>query len=506
MFAKGRSVLRRQSGRNALFSATSVLVNPILQLAATPFLFKHLGAEDYGTWALINAVLAVSGVASLGLGEAATKFVALHNTRNDIPRVIKVIQSILTLYLGLGFLAGSVIWFSAPWLVEHAFKTTLDHQVFAINSLKIAAVGLVVRFGYGVLEATVRGYHRYDLESMWSVFNSVVSTLVAVVCVATGHGLNAVLAGGIIVLIVGTFGLANVAHRLVGRWHFLWLSLDRESMREVFGFGVFTWFQALNGIVLHQLDRIIIGASLGAAAVGYYAVCLQLVQTAHSVLSRACAFLFPLIVKYYEQGRVDELWNIFKRTMIITSIIGWFISGGIFTFGADFLTVWMGADFAHKATETLEILSIWNACLATTVVQYYFLNATGGERLNALFGFVSSALFVAGAFFFIPHFGASGAAMARLFAVSSALITRTIFFRRIFGERRWFACLLPFMPIFVPAILMYLVSRYPWPAFKIHLVAITIGFGLSCLICYGISWAVYEKLFKAPKNQYGAGI
>ena len=267
-------------------------------------------------------------------------------------------------------------------------------------------------------------------------------------------------------------------------------------MKEVFSFGMFTWIQAINGMVLHQLDRVLIGTTMGPASVGYYAVSLQIVQTAHGVLVKASAFLFPIIVKFREECRWDELWSLFQRGMIITTLGGWLISGGIITFGKAFLAAWMGAQFAEMASETLQILAIWNACLATTIVQLYFLNATGGERLNAGFGILSSGLFVIGALILIPSLGAKGAAMARLFAVLSSLVTRTVFYRRVFDDRRWFACILPLIPLAPAIVLTVAIMRVRKGSGALDWGFGIFGYILSSIICYLLARVVYDRLSK----------
>lgn len=54
--------------------------------------------------------------------------------------------------------------------------------------------------------------------------------------------------------------------------------LDRAAIKALLGFGVFSWLQALSGIVFGQTDRLFLGLSAGAVAVASYARCTQLAQ------------------------------------------------------------------------------------------------------------------------------------------------------------------------------------------------------------------------------------
>ena len=492
-FARQRanSVISRQSGRNAIFSVGSTLANPILALVTTPFLFTRLGNDSFGAWALINTLLAVSGAASLGLGDAATKYVALHQARNDNAHVIRVVQCVLTMHWGMAVMIAALLNLFAPWLVKHLFKTTVEGQIDATIALRIGALGFTVRAIYGVLEAVVRGYNRYDLEARWSLFNTVVSNLVAVACVGLGLGLKSVLIGGIVVQLFGAFRLAQVAMGLIGSYTYLRPSLDNAVLREVSSFGVFTWLQALNGIVIMQLDRIVIGAALGAAQLGYYTICLQLVQILHTTLARGCAFLFPLVVKYRENGRQAELGQLFRTGMFLITNTGWLMSGCLLVFGSEFLRIWMGQEFAEQATQSLKALAIWNAFMATSIVPFYFLNATGEERINAVCGWISAGIFVLGAIALIPVAGPLGASLARVLTSVAGLINRTVLLRRVFGDTRWFAGIVTFVPIGTAVSLCILLQWTSKGYFGIpRQLAIYLS---SSVVCMVASYLVYGR-------------
>jgi O-antigen/teichoic acid export membrane protein len=256
------------------------------------------------------------------------------------------------------------------------------------------------------------------------------------------------------------------------------------------------WLQTLNGIVLQQLDRLVIGALVGAVAVGYYSVCLQLVQTAHLVLSRASAFIFPLVVRYREENRKEMLWKLFKQGMILTTIAGWLMSGGLLVFGGNFLAVWMGPGFALKATLTLQILAIWSAFLATSIMQFYFLNATGNERLNTVLGGSSSVAFLIAGIFLIQSLGVTGAAWARLLSYSPALVASSIICRRCFNDRRWYVGILLLLPTGVAVTETLLFNNSQMVNTAGGLCMKMILFGIAGASCAAVCWLIYGRMFR----------
>src|SRR5690606_28740570 len=157
---------------------------------------------------------------------------------------------------------------------------------------------LFLRFAYGTFEALIRGFDRYDVDSVFAVLTSVLTTVAAVVLAFMGFGLVGILVANVIILTITTLGLALAASSCMKSFRFAIPVVNRKALKGVLSFGFFTWLQTLNGVIVTQLDRLVIGATIGADSAGYYSICLQLVLTVQAIVSRAAAFIFPLAVRH----------------------------------------------------------------------------------------------------------------------------------------------------------------------------------------------------------------
>ena len=482
-------------------SALVGVLNPVLQLAATPFLFHRVGAASYGIWILIVSVVAASGLATLGLGEAATKYSGGLSRQERSTGALRLIRSIWTLYLVLGFLAAALLWAAAPLLSETIFRAEAGEIAEVVKVLRISAFGVFLRFLYGVAEAALRGHERYDVESTWAMVNSTGTTLLAVLCVSLGGGLASLVISSVAVTGFTALGLACSLCRLLRSARWMAPLFHAGSLKEVFGFGVYTWLQCVNGVVSQQVDRFVIASWLGVSAAGYYSACLQVVLTTNGILSRACAFVFPLAAKYREQGNSAALLALFQKGMILSTSIGWIFSSVFIIFGGDFLRLWMGAEFAMNSTAVLQTLAVWNAFLASSIIPFYFLNATGHQKLNTLFGVISTATFVFSALVLIPRAGLMGAALARLCTIAPSLVTRSILIRTLQPKAIWFGGLYMLLPTIVAtsvAILSlahFVPDGIPLFSYKLLLA------GVSALACFLASSQIYKWLLSSCKPQ-----
>jgi len=444
-----KSLLFRVAVRNAGWSSTSFLVTPILQIAATPFLLSGLGANVYGLWMLINSVVAISGVASFGLGAATVKFVSKHNALQDKIGVIRVIRSTMTVYLLLGLVAACTIFLSAPILVQNVFEVQEEEKKLLVTALRISGLALFLRFAYGVVEAVAQGYQRYDLEARFAIFNTVGSIASACVLVLLGKGLVEILLGGIAVLLIGLLFLSISVSKMMGTSSWLKPGIDLHSFREVAGFACWSWLQTLGSLFASQTDKLIVGSLLGPVQLTYYTLCLQLVQVAHGLVTKALAFVFPMASTLSETNDQQKLRTVFAHGMCISVAIGCGLSIPLFLFPNQILTLWVGMETATQAAPLLPILALANALMATSTIPYYYLNGTGYVRLNAISVFASGICVSLGALFLIPGFAALGAAASRLCNLPVSVVNRYILTRKVLSNKSFFSGFIGFDVVFM---------------------------------------------------------
>src|SRR5262249_41784792 len=86
---------------NWVVTAATVAVTYFL----TPFVIRTLGAEAYGTWAMITALTGYLGLLALGVPMATVRYLAQHVAEGDVRRTNEVIASCLGLYLLVGVVA-----------------------------------------------------------------------------------------------------------------------------------------------------------------------------------------------------------------------------------------------------------------------------------------------------------------------------------------------------------------------------------------------------------------
>jgi len=442
-----KSDLFKRSFKNAVWSSTDHLVLLLLYLVATPFFVHKLGVDKYGIWMLVNAFFGFSWIMAFGLSDATIKYVSKYRALGDQASVVRVIRSTLTLYGILGLLAAVVTFFASPFLINHVFKVQPQNLSLAIASLQIGGVGILARFVDNVFLSVLQGYERYDLAAKISAPTNIFTIVVSLIGVLMGFGLIGILWASVLILVASSVAKAVVARRAFTPGLRFFPIINREAVKEIFGFGFFSWLQSLGGILLAQADRFIIASLLGTSVLTYYSVCLQLAQQIHAFLARAVGFLFPLASVAKESGELGTMRDVYFKSLHFVTICAVGIGLPIFIFSENILALWVGAEFASHAAGILRILALSFTILATSIVPYNFLNGAGYVRLNTLFGIISGGIVALATLLLIPFLGLAGAAWARLFNTPVGFISRTIVHYKVLHDKRWYASILIIGPI-----------------------------------------------------------
>lgn len=432
------------AAKNAGWSGLGFLVAPALQLLATPYLIKKLGIDVYGIWMLLNSVISVSGLASLGFGAAAIKFVSKYRARGEPEMVIHVLRSTLALFILLAVSLGLISFFFAPDLVVHFTHLSDNQRLLIISGVRIASLAVFMRLIYSVVEAAAQGHERYDIESWFAILNSVLSICGACFLASVGKGLLEILWLNVAVLGIGLTGLSIIMGRLIGNYRWLVPGINRTVSFELGSFAVWAWVQSIGTLLYSQVDRLVIGAMLGPVFLSYYVVCVQLAVLTHGLLCRTVSFIFPMAAAMRESGATTQFRKVYNHGMAFSISAGFALNLPLFIFPQPILAAWLGVDTALNSAPILPYVAFANALLASTSVPYFFLNGAGYVRLNAIACLVFGISVALATILLIPKFGLIGAALARLFDLPVWLALRHSIHSRILKDKKYWVSIIAY--------------------------------------------------------------
>lgn len=405
MIGAGRRI-RAGIGANGF----SQLANIGIQLAAVPLFLHFWGANGYGVWVLLLAVVDYLRLIPLGFPEAAANDMTMRVGREDRAGAIVTFQSVLALYLmlwGLLLPMAALLtflplgtWLNLEQLTDQGLTTLLG--VLALSVFSASLMG-VLRTGFHCAGQFARG-------TMASTFVLLFETSAVVVVVARGGDIfTAAMALGV-ARVIGTLAFALYLRR-----HVPWLPIgvgdwDWHRTRELFvpalGFvsAPLTMALRIQGVV------VAIGIVLGPTVVAAFTVLRTLSRVLVQAVTVVNSAVIPELSRYFGAGDADSLRVLHHRVFSFALWASLF--GGLFfaLVGEWFFAIWTGGGVVfdpvlfHWLLLAAALDGLWN----TSSTYHWATNSFHLIALVLLFGAVSLLVFV---YALLPEFGVRAVAV-----------------------------------------------------------------------------------------------
>lgn len=406
---------------NAVYGSLDYLAYPLGMLIVAPVALRAFGAAQYGVWALATAAVSAGSIVASGFGDANIRSVAVHRGRDNSGGILRAVRSAMGIHVALGLLMALTTILVAPGVAARVTASAPSLATACAWSLRLAGICMLVRAVETVCISTQRAFERYGAAVRVSICARILSLLTAAVLALKGFGVSVVMLAGVILTATGLVLQIASLKKLVDGGS-LAPSFDPQATRDILAFGIFTWIQAVSGLVFTQVDRLVTGVFLGATTVASYALCAQLCQPIYGMTASALHFLFPHLASRHVSQTASQL----RRTVLVCVVANGALVAtgalGLLVFGQDLLRAWVGEGIASSSSALLSLLAIGTATTGLGVTGTYALLALGRVRVVTLIGLFAGALMLLLMLVLLPRHGASGAAWARLISAPLTLL------------------------------------------------------------------------------------
>ncbi len=398
---------------NAFYGVVDYVAYPAGMLAVAPIAIRALGIDRYGIWMVASSAISIGAIVASGFGDANIRYVAMERAAGNHDSLCRAVRSTLGIHLALGTILALAGWLLAPAMTHRLITPASGLQADCLWSLRIACLLMLVRAVESVCISTQRAFELYGPAVRISVAGRLLSLGSAAVLPLFSPSVTGILMATAGISILCLWLQIAKLRKLLHIDH-LAPSFDRDATRALLKFGKFTWIQAVSALLLGQVDRLVTGAALGAAAVSSYAMCVQLSQPIYGITAAGLHFLFPRISA---QVARDDSLNV-KRTILTAVGANWaavvFGTSILLFFGRAILRAWGGAEIARLGSSVLPIVLLSTALSALSVAGSYGLLALGRVQVVTWLNLAAAGAMILSIFWLLPPFGIRGMAIARL--------------------------------------------------------------------------------------------
>ncbi len=399
--------MSRQLLRNSFSGLSGMALHKLVHLVTMIVLARMLGAEQFGIYAFVGAMVFFFGfLTDLGMERVLTRELS---AKPHEARVL--LGTALWLRLGLGFLAAG-IGASVGWVLA------LDRVTFVCLVLALATLP----FGFDLL---ARAYFqsRLEIRHYYRITLAGSATFLLLVCLCWWWqgSVVAVFALGLAnALLFSALFLRAVLVR-AGISPFAELGRARSLLREGFQIGLL----ALLFMTALRVDQILLFQLRGAEEAGQYAAAVRLTEALGMFSEAVMLSLFPLLAASH-RSNPKAFRHRYQLGFRYLAATGTMLALACSYLAPDLLRVVFGQKYA--AAWPAAVFLSWNLLLSylgAVYVNVFLIECW--YRLLLLVSALSVAVNIAFNLLWIPAYGSAGAAAATLLSSAIGFVSWFVF-------------------------------------------------------------------------------
>lgn len=406
--------------KNSIYNILGLGLPTIVALFSIPILVTELGEARFGILTLIWAVVSYFGLFDLGLGRAVTQKVAVAIASNRRAELNSIVGTSSAMMLVLGFCGGLVMYLIAPFMTDQlASNAGKEEVVRSFYWMAVAMPAIVLTSGYrGMLEAT----DQFALVNLIRIPMGVLTFAGPLLVIWAGHAdLDAIAAVLSIGRIAACFAHGWYAVRTIPEVTGVG-QIDRSLISSLLKFG--GWLSVSNVVspLMNYIDRFLVGISVSATAVAYYATPQELILRVGFIPGAIAAVLFPTFAVLGTTGDASGQSSLVVRYSLIMGLVMAPLTLLLFFFAHPILAWWISLKFANNASTILQICSVAAFVSGLAQIPYTMLQSKGRADITAVTHVIEFPIYIGLLFILVTISGPVGAAWAWLIRISGDML------------------------------------------------------------------------------------
>ncbi|MEA5112426.1 MAG: oligosaccharide flippase family protein [Geobacteraceae bacterium] len=444
--------------RNVIANLVGRAWTNFLGILFVPLYLRFLGIESYGLIGFYTALQSILGLLDLGIGSTMNRELArlsaLQGTDEEQRNVVRTLESI---YWIIAVAGGGLIVFLAPYVSRHWVTSQGVPPEIVLKALRLMGIAVALQFPFSLYQGGLMGLQRQVLVNIiLSIIGTLRSGGAVLVLWLVSPSISAFLTWHIIVGIIGSLTLFAVLWQRLPQSH-IPAVFDKKILAGLWKYSSAISANAIIGIALTQMDKVVLSGMLPLKMFGYYALATTVSSAIWLFILPLNNAIFPRFVQLYEIGNLNQLKMLVHRSSQMLAVALAPISVILILFSGDILYLWtLDENVRTNAQLLVSLLVIGTTLNGIASIPAYAVAAFGSPQLITIVNLCQATVVIPLIIVAVRNFGAPGAAFVWILLNSTFVtIMAPLFFKRFMkgNYRNWVIRdnLMIFLPILIAA-------------------------------------------------------
>lgn len=384
-----------------------LIVNTCAFLILTPLAIYKMGEDFYGLWAILNATMSFSNIGTLGIGSIVNKFSSEYSIKNPEETNSEVIISGLVIILPMAIITAIILWAISGIIVNNIDIPPIIRKEFRL-AIEICAIGIIPQFLIKIPQGFLLSQLKNNLVRGMDFISNIFPLVGAILICLIKKSLI-----GIAIWFLFTQLLVLGIYILT-----IWKSINWKIppkisiIHRMLNFSLYMFLESTAIAMFQQLDRIIVGMTLGPAMAGIYSVGTSISLRMSIITGQITEVMIPYASLKTSIGENSILLSTYRKMSRYISILIGCLGSYCIIWMRDILAIWISPDYASKYSQIFNILILAYCTLSLNRPAHQTLTGMGKVKFTSITYVTSSIIMLVGVFYLSRQFDLIGAAIA----------------------------------------------------------------------------------------------
>jgi len=348
---------------NIFSNWANLFVNIVISFFLAPFVVHSLGDTYYGIWVIMMQFTGYLYLLDFGIRESVIRSVSKLNAVQNFDDLDEILNSSVFLYSAIGLLA-FVVSVALAFFFGSIFNVSMEILPTARVVVVVSGLTIAISLAFNVFTGVLMGLQRYDIFNKIGIVTSFIRLALIVFFLSRGYGILALALVQFAITLTSNLVIFVMARRLL-RTQGLHLQYRHKSIRHrmpvfrsLYNYSIHVVINNLGQKAIYYTDALVIGIILSPASVTYYAIAGNLIEYLRRLILISNNVLNPLVSDLDSRNDKDAIQNVLIQGARLSMLLAIPIATVYLTMGRQFISHWMGSEYATLSGDVLCVLAI----------------------------------------------------------------------------------------------------------------------------------------------------